>query len=69
MIKTIIHCDKCNSDDVLHHQVPTPVQEEHYTMSEFIENKRKPSMQNAVYYYTHYIIACKSCGYEVKYHV
>ena len=69
MIKTVIHCDKCNSDNVLHELKATPVQEEHYTMSEFIEQKSKPSMQYAVYHYTHYILLCKDCGHKTEYYV
>jgi hypothetical protein len=69
MIKTIIHCDKCNSDNVLHEQRATPVQEEHYTMAEFIEHRSKPSFQNAVHYYTHYILLCKECGHKAGYYV
>jgi hypothetical protein len=69
MIKTIIHCDKCNSDNVLHEQKATPVQEKHYTMTEFIENRSKPSMQYAVYHYTHYRLLCKDCGHKTEYYV
>jgi uncharacterized Zn finger protein len=69
MIKTIIHCDKCNSDNVLHELKATPVQEEHYTMKEFIEKKSKPSMQYGGYYYTQYILLCKECGHKSEYYV
>ena len=67
-IRTIIHCDKCNSDNVLHEMKRQPVHEEHKTMTEFIEDSKKPSYQHAVYYYTHYLLLCKDCGYKVEYH-
>ena len=52
MIKEIIHCDKCNSDNVIHEPKRGPVQENHRTMTEVIEQK-KYNMVNAVYNYQH----------------
>ena len=40
MIKEIIHCDKCNSDNVIHEPKRGPVQENHRTMTEVIEQKK-----------------------------
>ena len=68
-MRPVIHCDKCNSDNVLHEPVRQPVQEEHKTMSEIVESKNKPQWQNAVYFYTYYILLCKDCGHRVEYYI
>jgi hypothetical protein len=68
-IRTIIHCDKCNSVNVLHEIKPSPIQEEHYTMTEYIQLAKQPAYQPAVYYYTQYIILCKDCGHRMEYSV
>ena len=64
---TIIHCDKCDSTNVLHEQVKTKPQEFHMTMSEMVEKAKKPSMSYDVYYYTRYKMICKDCGHIVEY--
>ncbi len=69
MTRTIIHCDKCNSENVLHELKRFPVQEEHVTMEQFIESRKKPQMEYAVYNYTYFILLCKDCGHRVEYYV
>jgi DNA-directed RNA polymerase subunit M/transcription elongation factor TFIIS len=69
MIKEIIHCDKCNSDNVLHERKRGPVQENHRTMTEVIEQTKKYNMVNAVYHYQHWILLCKDCGHRLEYYV
>lgn len=67
MIVDIIHCDKCDSPEVLHEQVLGPRQEHHIKMSEFAKQNSGPSMTHAVYYYTTYRLVCKECGHIVTY--
>ena len=65
-ITTIIHCDKCDSTDVIHEVVEKPV-EEHKTMTEIINDSRTLKAIPAVYVYTNYRMVCKSCGHIVTY--
>ena len=69
MIKEIIHCDKCNSDNVLHEPKRETTQENHLTMTEVIDQKKKLQLVDLVYYYQHWILLCKDCGHRVEYHV
>jgi len=69
MIKEIIHCDKCNSDNVLHEPKRGPVIENHRTMSEVIIQSERPQMVHAVYHYQYWILLCKDCGHLKEYHV
>ena len=64
--RLIIHCDKCDSQNVLHEQVIAPPQEVHKTMSE-VAAGAGPKMELAVYYYTQYRMVCKDCGHIVRY--
>jgi hypothetical protein len=68
MIKTIIHCDKCDSIDVLHELKRQPVQEEHKTMQEVAERAKHANMVHALYYYSYWILLCKDCGHRVEYY-
>jgi hypothetical protein len=54
MIKEIIHCDKCDSDNVLHEPKREPVHENHRTMAEVIEQSKKMQIQHMVYHYQMY---------------
>lgn len=69
MTKTIIHCDKCDSTDVLHELKRQPVQEEHKTMSEVMEASKKMQTTHGVYYYAYWILLCKACGHRLEYYV
>jgi len=69
MIKEIIHCDKCNSDNVLHEPKREPVQENHRTMAEVVEQSKTPQITLAVYTYRYWILLCKDCGYRLEYYV
>ena len=64
---TIIHCDKCNSAEVLHEIVVPPPQTEHVTMTELVERESKVQWTHDVYFYTNYRMVCKDCGYILKY--
>lgn len=64
----IIHCDSCDSTNVLHEPKRTVRQESHYTMAQFIEKQKQPQMEYDVYLYTYYILLCKDCGHRVEYH-
>ena len=65
--KTIIHCDKCNSTDILHGIIqPEPV-EVHKTMSEMVNKTGQHFGVPAVYYYTQYSMTCKDCGHQARY--
>ena len=64
---TIIHCDKCDSPEVLHEQILGPRQERHIKMSEFAKENSGPGMTYDVYYHTNYRLVCKECGHIVKY--
>lgn len=66
--KIIIHCDKCDSTEVLHEQIPVDIQEEHKTMQQIVDSSKKPEMSYDVYWHTHYRMVCKSCGHIVTYH-
>lgn len=66
--KVIIHCDKCDSTDVLHEQVKGPPIEVHKTMTEMAQQS-KINITNALYIYTPYRMVCKDCGHIVKYSV
>lgn len=63
----IIHCDKCDSINVLHEEVVSKPQEIHMTMTQMAEEEKKPKMSYAVYYYTRYKMICKDCGHIVEY--
>jgi hypothetical protein len=63
----IIHCDKCDSTNVLHEQVVLKPQEVHVTMTQMAEEEKKPKMSYDVYYYTRYKMICKDCGHIVEY--
>jgi predicted nucleic-acid-binding Zn-ribbon protein len=65
----IIHCDKCNSTDVLHEQIVEKPFEEHLTMTEVVSESKKLNSVHDVYVYTHYRMVCKNCGYILKYYV
>jgi uncharacterized Zn finger protein len=65
----IIHCDKCNSDNVLHEPVRQPVQEEHVTMTDIVKGSKDSQWQHAVYTYTYYMLLCKDCGHRVEYFI
>lgn len=65
---TIIHCDECDSPEVLHEQIEGPRTETHMKMSEFAKMDSGPQVSYAVYHYTHYRLVCKECGHIVKYH-
>ncbi len=67
MIITIIHCDKCDSTDVLHEEVRNKPVENHYTMTEFATKQKSMSADYDVYIYTNYRIICKQCGHIVRY--
>lgn len=69
MIKTIIHCDKCDSTDVLHEPKRERVQEIHTTMSNLIEQSKKMQTAHGAYYYTYWILLCKACGHRLEYYV
>ena len=69
MIKEIIHCDKCNSDNVLHEPKREPVIENHRTMSEVIIQSERPQMVHSVYHYQYWILLCKDCGHRLEYYV
>jgi DNA-directed RNA polymerase subunit M/transcription elongation factor TFIIS len=69
MIKEIIHCDKCDSDNVLHERKREPVQENHRTMTEVVEQSKKMQMVHAVYHYTYWVLLCKDCGHRLEYYV
>ena len=69
MIKEIVHCDKCNSDNVLHEPKRVPVRENHRTMTEVLEQSKKMQTSHSVYYYTYWILLCKDCGHRVEYYV
>lgn len=66
--KIIIHCDKCDSTEVLHEQIPPVIQEEHKTMQQIVDGSKMLQMSYDVYCYTHYRMVCKSCGHIVTYH-
>lgn len=63
----IIHCDKCDSTNVLHEEVKTKPQEIHLTMTEMVKENSRPKMTHSVYYYTRYKMICKDCGHIVEY--
>ena len=70
MIAYKILCDQCKSDNVLHELKRFPPQPpEEVSMSDFISKQKTPSMEYAVYTYTHYILLCKECGYKKEYSV
>jgi predicted nucleic-acid-binding Zn-ribbon protein len=64
----IIHCDKCDSTNVLHEQDMVKPQDVHKKMSEVASDSKKMNMIHDVYYYTHYRMVCKECGHIVRYH-
>lgn len=66
--KIIIHCDKCDSTEVLHEQIVYPKPEQHKTMTQIVE-MTKINYTHDVYVYTNYRMVCKSCGHIVKYSV
>lgn len=63
----IIHCDKCDSTNVLHEKVTVKPQEVHLTMSEMVKENSGPKMTYDVYHYTRYKMICKDCGYILEY--
>lgn len=63
----IIHCDKCDSTNVLHEEVRAKPQEFHLTMTQMVEESKKPNISYDVYYYTRYKMICKDCGCIVEY--
>jgi hypothetical protein len=65
----IIHCDACDSTNVLQEPKRTARNERHFTMTQFIEKHKQPQMQLDVYLYTYYILLCKDCGHRLEYHV
>ena len=67
--KIIIHCDKCESTDVLHELVTAPPQEVHKTMTEMAKDNSKPRISYDVYIYKNYRMVCKECGHIVRYSV
>ena len=64
---TIIHCDKCNSSEVLHEIIVPPPEYEHLTMSEIVTRSKTVAWTHDVYYYTQYRMVCKDCGHIVRY--
>jgi len=66
--KIIIHCDKCDSIDVLHELVASPPQEVNMTMTE-MAGRSKIRTTYDVYVYKNYRMVCKTCGYIVRYSV
>jgi uncharacterized Zn finger protein len=65
--KIIIHCDKCDSTDVLNEAIKTKPFEVHKTMSEIASTANQPKMSYDVFYYTDYRMVCKDCGHIVRY--
>lgn len=63
----IIHCDKCNSPDVLHEEIVSPPQVVHKTMSEVAAPKTNLTFTNCVYHYRQFRLVCKECGHIVRY--
>jgi len=63
----IIHCDKCNSPEVIHEPVLAPPTEVHKTMSEVKQHGRYSNTSHSVYYFTTYRMVCKECGHIEKY--
>jgi hypothetical protein len=67
--RTIIHCDECDSTEVLHERVVAPPADVHLTMSEVVAKAKVPRTVHAVYHYTEYRMVCKGCGHIVRYSV
>ena len=65
--KLIIHCDKCDSTNVLHEQVMAKPTEVHKTMSDVVNSAREPLFVGEVHYYTRYNMICKDCWHIVEY--
>ena len=67
--KIIIHCDACDSTDVLHEQIIIPPPEKHLTMTEMANMAKKEVITYDSYIYSHYRMVCKDCGHIVQYYV
>lgn len=67
--KIIIHCDKCDSTEVLHEQIFYPQPDQHLTMTQMAEVSKMGHVSHSVYIHTNYRMVCKSCGHIVKYSV
>ena len=66
--KTIIHCDKCDSTNVIHEQVVFKPQELHKKMTEIVEESKNSKTTFDVYYFTNtYKMICKDCAYFLEY--
>lgn len=65
----IIHCDKCDSTNVLYEMVVAKPPEVHKTMQQVVEDSKKAQIHYDVYYCTRYKMICKDCGHIVEYQV
>ena len=63
----IIHCDKCDSPDVLHEEIVSHPQVVHKTMTEVVAPQSNLTYTNSVYYYRQFRMVCKECGHIVRY--
>lgn len=66
-INLIIHCDKCDSTEVLHEEIEFKPQDEHKTMTQVVERNSSFHSTCDVYCSKNYRMVCKSCGHIVKY--
>lgn len=64
---TVIHCDKCDSTEVLHEVVVPKPEYEHLTMSDIVTRTNTSSWTHGAYHYTQYRMICKDCGHIVRY--
>lgn len=69
MQQTIIHCDRCDSTEVLHEALPQESQVTHRTMAQVKEASTRPPVTFTVYYPTTYRMVCKACGFISTYTV
>ena len=67
--KIVIHCDKCDSTDVMHELVTLPPREVNLTMTEMTKKMSIGSSTHDVYIYRNYRMVCKDCGHIVRYQV
>lgn len=65
--EVIIHCDRCDSTDVLHEEIVHVAPPQHKTMTEIVAESRAASITHDVYHIPQYRMVCKACGHIVKY--
>jgi len=65
----IIHCDKCDSTNVLHEQETSKPVDVHKKMSDVASGASSFNTCHSVYYYRNFKMICKDCGHIVTYQV